>query len=279
MMRSAVRSSNSQFLICIFHFSLLFVLYFAFGPFGLERLRKSKLNLSLVQTIDRVERSTGIQVLRNQEFRWIQKITVVYRQRAAQRSFDPKAQAHRVTPAHPQILGIYVFDKISGRRDRFGMKNVADAAEYIAAVVKGNCLQVRRDRHSRFQIRHHHGIATNRHGKRIQPNQFPLAISKQPLRDDDLSWPGFFETKTAQGRRAAGKETLADWQQRIEIIDVAIAIAITRGKRLSQSYRQISGKDGVPQLIELVIGVIGRQKLAEARVAAEVAGRETVIGR
>ena len=68
-----------------------------------------------------------------------------------------------MTPAHTEILGVQVFNEIAGRCNRFRMKDVANAAEYVAAVVKRNGLQIGRDRHPRFQIHHHHCVAADRH--------------------------------------------------------------------------------------------------------------------
>src|SRR5437764_1292250 len=146
--------------ICNFHFSL-FNLHLPVLP--LERLRETKLNLSLMQFIDRRRRRTSIQILRNQKLRRIQKESVINRQRASQRSLDAKAEADRVTPTHAEILSVQVFHEISRGRDWSRMKYVADAAEHVAAVVKRNRLEIRRHRHPRFQIHHHHRVAANRH--------------------------------------------------------------------------------------------------------------------
>src|SRR5437763_12409570 len=85
----------------------IFNLHFPVLP--LERLRETKLNLSLMQFIDRRRRRTSIQILRNQKLRRIQKESVINRQRASQRSLDAKAEADRVTPTHAEILGVQVF--------------------------------------------------------------------------------------------------------------------------------------------------------------------------
>src|SRR6266704_5523334 len=90
----------------------------------------------------------------NQKLRRIQKESVINRQRATQRSLDTKAETDRVTPTHPEILGVQVFHEISRGRNWSRMKDVADAAEHVAAVVKRNGLQIGRDRYPRFQIHH-----------------------------------------------------------------------------------------------------------------------------
>src|SRR2546428_6111798 len=78
-----------------------------FPVFPLERLRETKLNLALMQAVVCREWRAGIQILRNQKLRRIQKISLTNRQCATQRSLDAKAEAVPVTPAQPQRSGIY----------------------------------------------------------------------------------------------------------------------------------------------------------------------------
>ena len=73
-----------------------------------------------------------------------------------------------MTPAHPQVLGISVVNKISRRRKRFRMENVAHAAKHVAAIVKRNQLKVSGDGNAGFQIRYHHRIAANGYHERIE---------------------------------------------------------------------------------------------------------------
>src|SRR5260370_12526378 len=102
-MKSVPQICNFQFVICNFHF-----LRFSFALRSLrlavcrsERLRESKLDLSLVQTKVRIERSVRVQSLRNQELRRIQKITGINGQRAAQWRLDAKSQAPHLRPSLP----------------------------------------------------------------------------------------------------------------------------------------------------------------------------------
>src|SRR5205814_10275323 len=104
----------------------LWPLLLAHCPWRLERLRETKLNLALMQAVVCREWRAGIQILRNQKLRRIQKISVINRQCATQRSLDAKAEADRVTPAHTEILGVQVFNEIAGRCNRFRMKDVAN---------------------------------------------------------------------------------------------------------------------------------------------------------
>src|SRR5260370_14590063 len=143
---------------------------------------------------------------------------------------------------HTEILSVDVFQEISGRRDGLRMEHIADAAKHIATVIERNRLQILCHRHPRFQIHYHHGVAADRNCKWINANQFSLAIAKLSLRDDDLTWARFFIAEPAESSRTSGKETLADWQQPIEIVDAAIAVAIARSKRLRQTDSQVAGK-------------------------------------
>src|SRR2546428_7696701 len=99
--RGEVNRSFDSFVIVIFLRSNLH-----FPVFPLERLGETKLNLALMQAVVCREWRAGIQILRNQKLRRIQKISVINRQCATQRSLDAKAEADRVTPAHTEILGI-----------------------------------------------------------------------------------------------------------------------------------------------------------------------------
>ena len=89
----------------------------------------------------------------------------------------------------------------------------------------------------------------------------------------------FFKSKPSQSGRAARKETLADWQQAIDIIDAPVAVSIARRKQLGQAHGQISGQHRLAQSIELVVGMIVCKKAAKGSVAAERTGRDTVIRR
>ena len=103
-------------------------------------------------------------------------------------------------PAHAQVLRVDVFDEISSRRDWLWMKDVADAAKHISAVIEWHDLHVSRDRHTRFQVRDHFRVAANRHREGIQTNQLSLPIAKLSLWHDDLARPGFFKWKSTKGR-------------------------------------------------------------------------------
>ena len=137
------------------------------------------------------------------------------------------------------------------------MKHIADAAKHSATVIERNRLQIPRHRHSRFQVHYHHGIAADWNCKWINANQFSLAVAKLSLRHDDLAWACFFIAEPAQRSRTSGKETLADWQQPIEIVDPAIAVAIARSKRLRQADSQVAGEYRLSRRRQLVVSVIG----------------------
>src|SRR5258708_399821 len=128
-----------HFSICNFQFALSSL--FAPGPLLLalsrsERLREPKLNLALVQTIDRRERSIVVQSLGDQKLRRIQKVSEINRQRAAEWRLDAGAYAQGIRPTLSQVLGIDVFQKISRAHDRFRMEDVAGVAKHIAAVIE-----------------------------------------------------------------------------------------------------------------------------------------------
>src|SRR5262249_48162030 len=108
-----------------------------------ERLRKPELNLSLMQTVN-CRRRHRIQILRNQNLGRIQQIAIIYCQRASQRRPEPKAHAHGVAPSNAQILCVNILNEIPSRRNRLRMKEVADAAKYIATIIKRNDLNVGR---------------------------------------------------------------------------------------------------------------------------------------
>src|SRR5437660_12389542 len=119
--------SNLQFSICT---------TFTSWPCPLKRLRKPKLYLSLMQSINRGGRIRRIQVLRNQKLRRVKQKPIIDRQRAAERCLQSKTQAHRMAPAHAQVLRVHIFHKIARWRDRLWMQNVPDAAKHIAAVIE-----------------------------------------------------------------------------------------------------------------------------------------------
>src|SRR2546425_1475699 len=171
-----------------------------------------------------------------------------------------------MTPAHPQILGIDVIDEISRRRYGFRMEDVAHAAKYVAAIVERDYLKVSGDGNARFQIRYYHRIAADGNGERIETDQFSMAVAKQSLRHDRLPRAGFFKSKTSQSGRAARKETLADWQQPIDVIDAPVAVSIARRKHLSQTHSQISGQHCLPYSVEFVVGMIVCKKAAKRGV-------------
>ena len=100
------------FACCNFHFALFFL-----STIKLERLRKPELYLPLMQPVDCGGRMRRIQELRNQELRRVQQKAVINRQRAAERCLEAKTQAHRVTPAHPQVLRVDVFPSASAAWD------------------------------------------------------------------------------------------------------------------------------------------------------------------
>src|SRR5260370_37705916 len=163
---------NLQFSIFI-SCSLSLALTLRPSPFSLcrsKRLCETKLNLALVQTIDCGERGIGVQSLRNQKLRRIQKESVINRQRAAEWRLDSRAYAHGVRPTLSQILGIDVFQKISAADDRFRMKDIAGATKHIAAIVERNYLQISGDWHASFQVCYHQSIAADRHSKGIDRN-------------------------------------------------------------------------------------------------------------
>src|SRR5258708_20167838 len=99
--------------ICTFQFaffnlhcllSLLLALLFAL----LERLRETKLNLTLVQPVDRGERRIGVQSLRDQKLRRVRKLSALTppsgpRTAPSRRPRTPTAPPHPTphSPRHP----------------------------------------------------------------------------------------------------------------------------------------------------------------------------------
>src|SRR5207253_328201 len=138
----------------------------------------------------------------------------------------------------------------------------------VAAIVKRNQLQVSGDGNARFQIRYHHRVAADGDRERIESDQFSLAVTKQSLRNYRLPRAGFFKSKTSQSGRAARKETLADWQQAIDIVDAPVAVSIARSKYLSQAHGQISGQHRLSQSVELVVRMIVCKKAAKGSVTS-----------
>ena len=102
-----------------------------------------------------------------------------------------------MTPTHAQVLGVQIRNEISRGGNRFRMKDIADAAKYIAAVIERNDLDFGSDRDPRFQIHYDHGVAADGHGERIHGHEVAIGLTKSPLRNDDLARPGFFVSKSA----------------------------------------------------------------------------------
>src|SRR5581483_5383190 len=196
--RAVVTPDNSQFAISTFQFSICI----AFFSSPLECLRKPELYLSLMQSVNRRRRGR-VEVLRNQKLRRIQQISVIHCQRTAERRFESEAKSDRVTPPHPQILRIQIGNKVTRRRDRLRMENIAHAAKHVAAVVERHDLNVRRNGHARFQIHHDHSVATDRHREWIHADDVSVWFAKYSDRNDDLTRPCFFVSKAAQRRRTA----------------------------------------------------------------------------
>src|SRR5882724_4088065 len=122
------------------------------------------------------------------------------------------------------------------------MQNILDAAEHIAAVVKGHDLHIGRYGYAGFQIHNHHGVAADGHRERIHAHQVAVRFAKSSDRNNHLTRACLFITKAAQRRRSAGKEALTDWQKLIEVIKTAVAVLIARRKSFSQPKRQVAGK-------------------------------------
>src|SRR5690349_1952422 len=104
-----------------------------------------------------------------------------------------------------------------------------------------------------------------------------MRIAKITLRNDDLSRARFFERKSAQSSRAAGKETLAYRQQSVEIVDVAVAILVANIKKPRDADRQVRREHRVPCRVNFVICVIRRKKSHERSVTAQSFCRPTEI--
>src|ERR1051325_965708 len=119
------------------------------------------------------------------------------------------------------------------------MKNIADAAKDVTAVIERHDLNIARHRHARFQIQHHFSIAADRNSEGIQTDHVTLGVAKIALRHDYLSRSGLFKGKSSQRRRATGKESFANRQQAIEIVDVSVAVLVASIKELRHTNREI----------------------------------------
>src|SRR5678815_3077998 len=84
------------------------------------------------------------------------------------------------------------------RRRIFFPKEIANAAENVAAVVKRHNLHGPRERNARFEIQNRERITTHRYRERIQENYVVVLISKLTFGNHDLAWTSLFERETAQ---------------------------------------------------------------------------------
>src|SRR5687768_2508006 len=102
----------------------------------LERLREPELELPLLNLEHGGGRIKRVQILRNQKPRRIHQKPVIDGQCAAERRLEAKTEPDRVTPTDAQVLRVHIFDEIARWSDRLPAEDVADAPEYIAAVIK-----------------------------------------------------------------------------------------------------------------------------------------------
>src|ERR1700682_5734179 len=106
------------------------------------------------------------------------------------------------------------------------VKQIADAPENVAAIVKRNRLQCSCNWYARFQIDNRERVAAYRNGKGIEKHLLLILVEEWALRENYLPRTGFLKTKSAQRCRTAGKESFADGQRQIDFIYTTIAVAI-----------------------------------------------------
>src|ERR1044072_1447225 len=133
-----------------------------------ERLRNPKLQIPLVKTEPRrrsIKRNPAWPTLRNQKLRRLQQPAVINRQRAAKRRLHTKTQTDGVGPMRAQVRGVDRRDDVTRRYRRLIVltKQIANAPENVATVVKRHDLQRPRHRHARFEVHNRKRIATDRH--------------------------------------------------------------------------------------------------------------------
>ena len=110
----------------------------------------------------------------------------------------------------------------------FLAKQVADPPEDITAVIERNYLHRLRHWNPSLKIDHGKRVTADRNSKGIQFDNLSILIAEGALGDDRLSRSGFLETKPAQSGRTSGEESLTDRERQINLVDLAVAIAIAR---------------------------------------------------
>ena len=123
------------------------------------------------------------------------------------------------------------------------MKQIADAPEDIAAIVKRNRLQRSCNWYARFQIDNRERVATNRNRKGIEKHLLLLLIEEWALRKNYLARAGFLKTESPQRCRTAGKKSFTDRQCQVDFTDTRNTVTIAWIKKICETQRPICSKD------------------------------------
>src|SRR5713101_2697596 len=157
------------------------------------------------------------------------------------------------------------------------MKQIADAPENVAAIVKRNRLQRSCNWYARFQIDNRERVATNRNGKGIEKHLLLLLIEEWALRKNYLARAGFLKTKSPQRCRTAGKKSFTDRKRQINLIYATIAVAIARIEKICQAECCVASEDCSAKCVDLVISAISSLQAAKGSIATQLSQCNSVI--
>src|SRR6266852_2446664 len=143
------------------------------------------------------------------------------------------------------------------------MKQIADAPENVAAIVKRNRLQRSCNWYARFQIDNRERVATYRNGKRIQKHRLLLLVDERTLWDDHLARAGLLKAKSAQCRRTPGKQSFTNRQRQINFIYLTIAVALARVEQIGEAECCVAGEYSSAKSFALVISAISSLQAAK----------------
>ena len=94
---------------------------------------------------------------------------------------------------------------------------IADASEYVSAVVKRNDAYRLAERNACFEVDDRDRVAAERYGKRIESHDLAALIAKRSLRNNDDARPGRLKIESANRRRSAGEKSFADRENSVKI--------------------------------------------------------------
>ena len=106
------------------------------------------------------------------------------------------------------------------RRNVRRIKDVADAAKNVAAVIEGDRPEGIGQRKTCLQINDRKSISAERYSKGIKENRITVASPELAGRNDNDTRPGRFEIKPAKRTRTARKKAFADRKDTFQIGDI-----------------------------------------------------------